>query len=105
MPSCERDFIAVEGEAKGIAEGATHIYWSTNGEVPINPGNDLYRYDAGSGQLSDLTVDEADPDGAEVQGAVGAPGTARRFTLWQRRPRRGKGRRAKGTAKGRWAGN
>lgn len=39
---------------------------------PKNEGNDLYRFDTTSGQLSDLTHDAADPNGAEVQGVIGA---------------------------------
>jgi hypothetical protein len=35
-------------------------------------GEDLYRYDAATGQLTDLTPDAADPGGAAVQGLVGA---------------------------------
>jgi hypothetical protein len=35
---------------------------------------DLYRYETASGQLSDLTVDNGDPQGADVQGVVGASG-------------------------------
>jgi hypothetical protein len=55
----------------------SHLYWSVNGELPTNAGNDLYRYEAkadGSGELVDLTVDNAasDPNGAEVQGVIGA---------------------------------
>jgi hypothetical protein len=39
---------------------------------PSGEGNDLYRYDAESGELVDLTPDAADPGGAEVQGVLGA---------------------------------
>lgn len=35
-------------------------------------GEDLYRYEVGSGQLSNLTPDSTDPGGAAVQGLVGA---------------------------------
>jgi hypothetical protein len=35
-------------------------------------GNDLYEYDLATGVLTDLTPDHSDPDGAEVQGVVGA---------------------------------
>jgi hypothetical protein len=35
-------------------------------------GEDLYRYEVGSGQLSDLTPDAGKPGGADVQGVVGA---------------------------------
>lgn len=48
----------------------------TSGVAPrANPGNDLYRYDADTGTLTDLTVDadhEKDPNGASVLGVVGA---------------------------------
>jgi hypothetical protein len=40
-----------------------------------NLGNDLYRYEVGTGTLTDLTVDSGDPDdptGADVLGVVGA---------------------------------
>ncbi len=37
-----------------------------------NPGIDLYRYDVDTGTLTDLTVDAAAPNGAEVLGVVGA---------------------------------
>jgi hypothetical protein len=35
-------------------------------------GRDLYRYNAGAGTLTDLTPDQGDPNGAEVQGVLGA---------------------------------
>jgi DNA-binding beta-propeller fold protein YncE len=35
-------------------------------------GQDLYSYDVGTGELTDLTVDSADPLGAAVQGFLGA---------------------------------
>ncbi len=46
----------------------------TNDATPglgIGYGN-LYQYDADTGQLTDLTVDSTDADGADVQGVVGA---------------------------------
>jgi virginiamycin B lyase len=73
IPGCDREFIKVEGVPTGLAADSEHLYWSINGEAPINPGNDLYRFDrdAPAGQrLSDLTVDE-EGDGAEVQGVLG----------------------------------
>ena len=73
IPGCEREFIKVEGVPAGLAADAGHLYWSINGEAPVNPGNDLYRFDrnAPAGQrLSDLTVEE-EGDGAEVQGVLG----------------------------------
>lgn len=38
-------------------------------------GNDLYRYDATTGALTDLTPDTADPNGAEVAGVLGTSGS------------------------------
>jgi NHL repeat len=38
---------------------------------PASEGNDLYRYDVGSEELTDITVDGTDPNGAEVQGVLG----------------------------------
>jgi hypothetical protein len=45
---------------------------SSGPEPPENPGNDLYRYDVATGQLTDLTVDTKDVNGAEVLGVVGS---------------------------------
>jgi hypothetical protein len=39
---------------------------------PGNLGNDLYRFAVDSGELTDLSVDSVDPNGAEVLGVVGA---------------------------------
>jgi hypothetical protein len=39
---------------------------------PEDNGKDLYRFNADSGELTDLTPDTVDPNGAEVQGVVGA---------------------------------
>jgi hypothetical protein len=39
---------------------------------PNDEGNDLYRYEAESGGLLDLTPDSGDPAGANVQGVLGA---------------------------------
>jgi Tol biopolymer transport system component len=38
---------------------------------PEDKGNDLYRYDAESGQLTNLAPDAANPNGADVQGVLG----------------------------------
>jgi len=69
-------FISPGGALKGVAVDGEHIYWSANGETAPNPGDDLYRYDLaryGSDEaaLRDLTVDQKDPDGAEVKGVLG----------------------------------
>lgn len=39
---------------------------------PNDEGDDLYRYEAESGELIDLTPDPGDPKGADVQGVLGA---------------------------------
>jgi hypothetical protein len=64
------DFITAE-EARGIAVDGTHVYWGSH-PTPGTRGVDLYHYQVGSGELSDLTPDKADLLGAEVQGVVGA---------------------------------
>jgi hypothetical protein len=38
---------------------------------PADDGRDLYRYDAASSTLSDITPDSADPNGAEVMATIG----------------------------------
>jgi hypothetical protein len=68
--SQENEFIKAEGSLYGLALDAEHLYWSSNGEAQPNPGNDLYRYDAKSGALSDLTPDPSG-NGAEVKGVLG----------------------------------
>jgi hypothetical protein len=71
--SREKEFIALEGKPNGLAVDAAHLYWATNGESATNPGNDLYRYGPGEGELEDLAPD-ASGNGAEVQGVLGASG-------------------------------
>jgi hypothetical protein len=68
----EREFVKEAGAPQGLAVDAGHLYWSANGELLPNPGNDLYLYDAEADELTDLTVDGGDEDGAEVQGVLGA---------------------------------
>jgi hypothetical protein len=68
----EKEFIKEAGHPRGLAVNATHVLWSANQEAPSNPGNDLYRYDAVTGKLSDLAPDSEDADGAEVVGVLGA---------------------------------
>jgi len=77
IPDCEREFIKVEGSPVGLAADSVHLFWSVNGEASVNPGNDLYRFDAAAkaGQrLKDLTPlpSGSAPNGAEVQGVVGS---------------------------------
>jgi virginiamycin B lyase len=69
--SPEESFISGADHPKGLALDGSHIYWPANQDADPNPGNDLYRYDAGTKSLTDLTVDTADKNGAEVQGVIG----------------------------------
>lgn len=68
----DEGFIETSGALRGLAVDPTHIYWTVNGEVVPNPGNDLYEFDAETGNLSDLAPDTEDPNGAEVKGVLGA---------------------------------
>lgn len=61
--------IAGVGRAAGLAVDGLHIYWGTRGLPSL--GNDLYRYDAGSGDLVDLAPDPDDANGADVLGVLG----------------------------------
>jgi hypothetical protein len=70
-PDCTPGFVTLPGVPDGLAVYGPHLFWSTNGEAPSNPGNDLYRYDAASGQLTDLAPDP-NGNGAEVLGMLGA---------------------------------
>jgi hypothetical protein len=72
--SPQESFISDLLSPRGIAVDGSHLYWSSVPFNPINPGNDLYRYDVAAEaghHLTDLTVDLA-KNGAEVQGVVGA---------------------------------
>jgi hypothetical protein len=79
VPTCEKHFIPVNGALNGLAADGAHLYWSVNGELATNPGNDLYRYEPNlaepgeTGTLSDLTPVAAgeSENGAEVQGVLG----------------------------------
>jgi hypothetical protein len=73
ISSCDSEFAAgLQGNVLGLATLGTHLYWSSNGEAPPNPGNDLYRYEAGVAKpLTDLTPDATADNGAEVQGVLG----------------------------------
>jgi hypothetical protein len=80
QPGCEKQFFPQDGTPLALATEGEHLYYSVNGETPPNPGADLYRFQANGagscaeprGCLTDLTPDSADPNGAEVQGVVGA---------------------------------
>jgi hypothetical protein len=58
-------------EPQGVAVDGAHLYW---GNSSNDTGNDLYRYDSASGDLTDLSADSnaADPRVADVQGFLGA---------------------------------
>jgi hypothetical protein len=74
LEEVERDFIPVEGKPKGVAADGEHLYWTLNGEPPVNPGTDLYRFEAGKPageRLTDLSADPAEENGAEVRGLLG----------------------------------
>jgi virginiamycin B lyase len=65
----ETAFVTAAERPAGLAVDASHLYWATGGSV--NPGNDLYRYQADGRELTDLTPDAGDSNGAEVQGVLG----------------------------------
>jgi hypothetical protein len=66
-----QEFVKEAGHPEGLAVDAGRLYWAANQEQRPNPGNDLYRFDAASGALSDVTVDKGNPNGAEVKGILG----------------------------------
>jgi len=81
--SQEQSFLGGAARPEGIAVDASEIFWSANQGVEPNPGNDLYRFDAGApdgGRLTDLAPDSRSSDtcpgtstycGAQVQGVLG----------------------------------
>jgi sugar lactone lactonase YvrE len=71
VASREPELITDAGKPEGLALDGTHLYWSANQEVQPNLGNDLYRYDADTGELIDIAPDVADENGAEVRGVLG----------------------------------
>ena len=59
----------------GLATDGDHLYWSANGNTLPNAGNDLYRFKADAPpdhRLTDIAPDQADENGIEVQGVLGA---------------------------------
>jgi virginiamycin B lyase len=67
------NFITHAGRPNGVTIDASHVFWSTLAPATnaANPGKDLYSWDSASRQLTDLTPESADPNGAEVQGVIG----------------------------------
>jgi hypothetical protein len=72
LTEVEPNFIPAAGRPQGLAINGSHVHWSANQEIVPNNGNDLYRYDVGTDELSDLAVDDDNVDGADVQGVLGA---------------------------------
>ena len=71
----EPTFIAEAGRAEDPAIGGEHLFWSTNQEIPPNPGTDLYQLDLeheGGPLLTDLAPDSSHVNGTEVLGVLGA---------------------------------
>jgi hypothetical protein len=62
------NFINAQGP-QGLAVDGSHLYW---GNHPSGRGTDLYRFDAGTGNLTDVTFDPSDVFGADVQGVIGS---------------------------------
>ena len=76
--SPEREFTTALGAPEGLAADSSHLYWSHHLQVAPNRGNDLYRFDAESGEIEDVVPDAGDEDGADVQGLLGASEDGRR---------------------------
>jgi hypothetical protein len=58
--------------AQSVAAEAGHLYWANDPPLSTKPGNDLYRFEAATGALEDLSADAGSEDGAQVQGVLGA---------------------------------
>ena len=71
LEEVKQDFIKDAGHPLGLALDATHLFWTANQNFPPNPGNDLYRFETETGELSDLTKGAPGPNGAEVKGVLG----------------------------------
>lgn len=69
LEEVEREFVPQAGRAAGLAVDASRLYWVT-ADIESS-AKDLYRYDAGSDELSDLTPDPDEANGAEVLGVLG----------------------------------
>src|SRR4029077_13018436 len=71
---CDESFLTLAGSPVGVAVAGGALFLSAGRENPPPPGNDLYRYDSSdpAHPLTDITATSAVPDGAGVQGVVGA---------------------------------
>ncbi len=57
--------------AQSVAVEGGHLYWANDPPPSTKPGNDLYRYEVGTGALEDLSADSSG-NGGEAQGVLGA---------------------------------
>jgi hypothetical protein len=57
---------------QSVAVAGEELYWANDPPLASKPGNDLYRYEAATGGLEDISADPGSENGAEVQGVVGA---------------------------------
>jgi hypothetical protein len=63
------------GDFSTASEDGNSVLFTDPNQLTVGSspsGADLYRYEVGSGQLTDLTPDAGEPGGATVQGVVGA---------------------------------
>ena len=58
-------------DSTAISQSPESGCYQPGGGSPGATASDLYRYEVGSGALTDLTVDHSDPEGAGVQGLLG----------------------------------
>jgi hypothetical protein len=69
--SADGEFVYFTSKAALTTQSFTGME-ASEPEPPENPGNDLYRYDVATGELTDLAADTKDVNGAEVLGVVGS---------------------------------
>jgi hypothetical protein len=62
-------FVSEIGGIVGVAVDAGHIYWAVKPAQSL--GSDLYAYQTETGELTDLTVDNGDLNGAQAVGVAG----------------------------------
>ncbi len=57
--------------AQSVTTAGGHVYWANDPPLALKPGNELYRYQASSGTLEDVSAGSGAENGAEVQGVLG----------------------------------
>ena len=69
----QEEWVKDAGNPEALALDATSLYWTANQQILPNPGNELYRYDAGTDTLTDLIAVPAATakNGIDVQGVLG----------------------------------